>query len=58
MDKNLIDTQEYPQYDPDYHNWEAFEKLVESDAIAGDIDDWWTWWVCWCSGYNAAMNKR
>ena len=56
-DKNEVDTTKYPQYDPNYHAWDAFEKHADEEGIGDDVGDWWSVWVDWCCGYNAAWNE-
>lgn len=54
--KNEIDTNEYPQYEPESHAWSAFEIHADEEGIGEHVEDWWPNWVTWCCGYNAAMN--
>ncbi len=56
MNKNEVDINEYPHFDPDYHSWSAFETFAEQQGIGDDKGDWWDWWVCWCSAYNIAIS--
>jgi len=56
MNKDDINVKMYPYLSPNVHGWDAFVPFAKANDIGDDSEDWMPWWLCWCTGFNTAMN--